>query len=193
MKEAYELDRQNVNTFWADAIQCELNQLFEYDTFHDKGQLHKTPNGYQLIRCHFGFDVKQSGKHKACFVAGGHMTNPAKDSIYSGVVGLRSLHIISFLAELNGLELMAADVGNAYLEACTKEKVCFIAGQEFGKRSPSTKGQVCTITTTFVDANLMHDFTTGRSATGVLHLLNQTPNRLVLEAPRPSQNRHLWK
>ena len=30
-------------------------------------------------------------------------------------------------------------------------------------------------TTTFVDTNLMHDFTTCRSATGCLHLLNQTP------------------
>ena len=30
-------------------------------------------------------------------------------------------------------------------------------------------------TSTFVDANLLHDFTTGRSATGVLHLVNQTP------------------
>ena len=60
------------------------------------------------------------------------MMNPIKDSVYSGVVGLRSLCIISFLAELNGLELMSADVGNAYLKAHTKEKVCFIAGPEFG-------------------------------------------------------------
>ena len=30
-------------------------------------------------------------------------------------------------------------------------------------------------TTTFVDANLMHDYSTSRSVTGVLHLLNQTP------------------
>jgi hypothetical protein len=29
-------------------------------------------------------------------------------------------------------------------------------------------------TTTFEDANLMHDLTTGRSATGVIHLVNQT-------------------
>jgi hypothetical protein len=28
-----------------------------------------------------------------------------------------------FIAELNGLELYAADVGNAYLEAKTREKV----------------------------------------------------------------------
>ena len=30
-------------------------------------------------------------------------------------------------------------------------------------------------TTTFVDAKLCHDFTTGRSVTGVLHFLNSTP------------------
>jgi hypothetical protein len=30
-------------------------------------------------------------------------------------------------------------------------------------------------TTSFVDAKLMHDLTTGRSATGIPHFLNQTP------------------
>jgi hypothetical protein len=30
-------------------------------------------------------------------------------------------------------------------------------------------------TSTFVDANLMHDFVTGRSTTGIIHLLNATP------------------
>ena len=29
--------------------------------------------------------------------------------------------------------------------------------------------------TTFVDANLMADITTGRSQTGIIHLLNKTP------------------
>ena len=37
-----------------------------------------------------------------------------------------------FLAELNGLELWGADVGNAYLEAKTKEKVYIVGGPEFG-------------------------------------------------------------
>jgi len=54
------------------------------------------------------------------------------DSVYSGVVSLRSLRMVIFLAELNGLELYAADVGNAYLEAKTKEKVYFVAGDGFG-------------------------------------------------------------
>ena len=37
-----------------------------------------------------------------------------------------------FLAELNGLELWGTDIGNAYLEAYTSEKVAIIAGPEFG-------------------------------------------------------------
>ena len=37
-----------------------------------------------------------------------------------------------FLAELNGLETWATDIGNAYLEAETNEKVYIIAGPEFG-------------------------------------------------------------
>ena len=31
------------------------------------------------------------------------------------------------------------------------------------------------LTTTFKDANLYHDFITGRAVTGILHLLNKTP------------------
>ena len=37
-----------------------------------------------------------------------------------------------FLAELNGLEAYATDIGNAYLEATTQEKVCVEVGNEFG-------------------------------------------------------------
>ena len=36
------------------------------------------------------------------------------------------------LGELNGLNVAAADVGNAYLMAYTKEKLYIIAGPEFG-------------------------------------------------------------
>ena len=46
-----------------------------------------------------------------------------------------------FLAELNGLGLWGADVGNAYLEAYTKEKVYIITGDSFGDR----KGHVLVI------------------------------------------------
>ena len=77
------------------------------------------------------FDVKHDGRHKARLVADGHLTDVPLDSVYSGLVSLRGLRIVLFLAELNNLELCATDIENAYLEAVTKEKVCIIAGPEF--------------------------------------------------------------
>jgi hypothetical protein len=67
-------------------------------------------------------------------VAEGNLTAPPKDSVYSGVGTLRSLQLCMFLTELNGLKVEAADIGNAYLETYTKEKLYIIAGYEFGDR-----------------------------------------------------------
>ena len=39
--------------------------------------------------------------------------------------------MITFLAELNGLEMWCTDVGSTYLEAKTKEKVYIVGGPEF--------------------------------------------------------------
>ena len=50
----------------------------------------------------------------------------------SGVVSLRGFRMLVFLAELNRLKLWGTDVCSACLEAHTKEKVCTLAGPEFG-------------------------------------------------------------
>ena len=64
-------------------------------------------------------------------VAGGHLTPDPIESIYSGVVSIRSLRLVLFIAKLYNLEVWRADIGNAYLEAKTKEKLCVVAGSEF--------------------------------------------------------------
>ena len=46
--------------------------------------------------------------------------------------------------------------------------------EELPNDMPTPRGRPVRATT-FEDANLMHDFTTGRSCTGILHLVNQTP------------------
>ena len=60
------------------------------------------------------------------------MTPEPEESVYSSVATLRSLRIVIFLAELNGLKLMQGDTGNAYLESYTQEKVYFTPGPESG-------------------------------------------------------------
>ena len=128
---AMQLDAASGNTKWKDAINTELAQIIEYETFEDKGKGAKVPMDYKLIRCHFVFDVKHDRQHKAQYIAGGYLTNPPLDIIYSGVVSLLSLQLMIFLAEHNGLQLYAADIGNADLEATTREKVCLYGRPEF--------------------------------------------------------------
>ncbi len=48
------------------------------------------------------------------------------------------------------------------------------ASEEIPDDAPEPKGKPV-VTTTFADANLMHDLLTGRSCTGVLHMVNKTP------------------
>ena len=113
---------------WQDAMDLELSQTHEYKVLKDTGkaQFHNgkavTPDGFQKIRVHFVYAVKHDGRFKARLVADGHLTKEPVESIYSGVVSLRSLRMVVFLSP---------DVGNAYLEAYTDEKLCIIAGPEF--------------------------------------------------------------
>lgn len=134
--EALELDRRNGNTKWADATSLEMEQLDEYKTFIDMGAFspNKIPDGFQQIKVHLVFAVKHDGRHKARLVSRGDLTDIPLDSVYAGVVSLRGLRMCIFIAELNGLEAYATDIGNAYLEATTREKVCIKAGPEFGEK-----------------------------------------------------------
>jgi Reverse transcriptase (RNA-dependent DNA polymerase) len=132
-QEAMKIDEKFGNTYWRDAEQLEIRQLKEYEAFEDKGLGQALPEGYTKIPVHFVYDVKHDGRHKARLVAGGHRTLTPIDSVYSGVVSLAGIRLVTFLAELNDLELWGTDVGNAYLESYTKEKVAFIAGPEFGE------------------------------------------------------------
>ncbi len=109
-----------------------MKQLHDYETFLDYG-IDISPEGYKKIRVHFIYDVKHDGRHKCRCVADGHLTDVPVDSVYSGVVSLRGLRTLLFIAELNDLESWTTDIGNAYLEAETLERVYIVAGPEFGE------------------------------------------------------------
>ena len=130
-REALEFDKKMGNTLWRDCTKVEMDKTYEYKTFESLGKGGRKPKDHTMIRVHLVYDVKQDGRRKSRLVAGGHMTGPNTDTYYSSVVSLRAMRMMIFLAELNGMELISADIGNAYLEAYTDEKVCFIAGHEF--------------------------------------------------------------
>ena len=97
------------------------------------------PVGYKRIPYHIVFDVKFDGRLKSRLVAGGHRTpDVPHEDVFSPVVGMESVCLGFILARLNDLTVCAGDVGNAFLNAKTKEKVFIIAGPEFG---PELEGQ----------------------------------------------------
>ena len=77
------------------------------------------------------FACKHDGCHKARLVADGRLTPDQVDSIYSGVVSTRSLRLTIFLSKSNNMRVWGADIGNAYLEATTNQKLYIVTGPEF--------------------------------------------------------------
>jgi hypothetical protein len=69
------------------------------------------------------FTVKADLRRKARLVAGGHMINADGHSSYSSVVRMDSIRLLNVIAKAQGLDVLAGDVGNAYLNADTKEQV----------------------------------------------------------------------
>jgi hypothetical protein len=113
--QAKAVDKANGNTKWQDSEGIEKSQLLEFNTFIGRRKGGVAPNIYKKIRCHMIYDVKYDGRHKAHLVAGGHLTDPNTERVYSGVNSLCGIRLVVFFAELNKLELWGADVGNAYL------------------------------------------------------------------------------
>ena len=103
-------DKKSSNTHWQDTMDLESSQIHEHKVFKDT--------------------VNLDDRSKERLVTDGHLTKEPGESIYSGVVSLRSLRMVVFLPQLNNLEIWGADVNNAYPEAYTDEKLCIIAGPE---------------------------------------------------------------
>jgi len=129
VKEALELDRITNTDFWAKAIEKEMKNVQVAFKMLDRGV--RPYPGYQRITCHIIFDVKSDGTRKAPYVAGGHLAYT--DAVtYSSVVSKDSIRILLVVAALNGLDILSCDIMNAYLNAKPRERVYFIAGDEFG-------------------------------------------------------------
>jgi hypothetical protein len=95
------LDKRNSNSTWQEAIDLELQQIYEYNIFVDLG-LHisaKVPQDYRKIWVHFVFDVKHDGKQKARLVANGHSTAVPLQSVYSGAVSAHGFRLVMLMSE----------------------------------------------------------------------------------------------
>ena len=136
VQQARQIDAKCGNTLWWEAICKEMKNVRPaFEVF--EGDDHQLPDGFQEIKCHMIFDVKigENFRRKARLVAGGHTTDAPATLTYSSVVSRDSVRIALTIAALNGLEVMACDIQNAYLTADCREKIWTRAGPEFGSES----------------------------------------------------------
>ena len=129
VEEAIKLDEKNGNTLWQDAIRKEMKNSRHAFKLLDRGD--KAPVGFTEITCHLIFDLKLDMTRKARYVAGGHLTDVPASMTYSSVVSRDTVRIGFLMAALNNLDVLAGDIQNAFLEAETKEKIFFYAGDEW--------------------------------------------------------------
>jgi len=140
IEEAYQIDKETGTTFWHQAILKEMKNNAVAFRFLEENE--SVPVGSTWIPFHMIFDVKCDLTRKARYVAGGHWTQPAAQITYSSVVTRESIRIAFLVAALNDLEILSADIGNAYLQAPAREQVHTTAGPEFG---PARQGQTVII------------------------------------------------
>ena len=100
-EDARRLNKTHGNKKWQQATKLEMEQLHEYDAFHDKGIGTNPGEGFKKIQVHLVYTCKHDGRHKARLVANRNLTEIPTNSVYSGVVSLKSLRMVVFLAELN--------------------------------------------------------------------------------------------
>ncbi len=84
------------------------------------------PKGWHKVSGHLVWDVKMEFTRKARWVLDGHKTADPTGSTYAGVVSRESVRIAFTYAALNGVDVFAADIRNAYLQAPSSQKDYFI-------------------------------------------------------------------
>lgn len=132
VKRALEIDKETGTNFWAKAIEKEMFHVSPAFEILKRGE--KAPLMSKWIPCHMIFDIRMDFTRKARFVAGGHVTDPPTAMTYSSVVARDSVRLAFLIASLNDIDILAADIGNAYLNAYTQEKVHTTCGPEFGSQ-----------------------------------------------------------
>ena len=93
------------------------------------------------------FDIKMDRKfiRKARLIADSYKTNILASITYSSVVSRDSVRICLIATSLNGLNVFAYNIRNAYLNVDCHKKLWIVAGAEFG----SDKGIVMIIAKAF--------------------------------------------
>lgn len=130
IEEAIRFNEEDGTTFWLDAIEKEMRNVWVAFEFNEEDQV---PIGHKEIKCHWVFDIKMSTlTRKARLIANGSKTEPPKCQTYASVVLRDLVWIFSLLAALNDVNILSCNIQNTYLTAETSKKLYTYVDAVFG-------------------------------------------------------------
>ena len=130
VEHVHAIDARNGNTLWRDALKKEMYNVRVAFEILDEGA--HAPHGWKEVTRHLVRDVRMDFTRKARLVLDSHKTPDPIGSTYAGVVSRESVHIALTYGALNDLDVFAADIQNAYLQALSSQKDYIICGPVFG-------------------------------------------------------------
>ena len=145
MEHAMELYRCNKNTMWRDTLAKEMYNVDIMLKVLEEGQ--QAPAGWHKVTGHLIWDMKMysHGRQGGSWMA--TKTTDPIGSMFSGVVSRESVRISFTYAALNGLDICAANICNAYLQAPSSQWDYITCSAEFGMENV---GESCIDTQVFV-------------------------------------------
>ena len=139
VRHALSLDKKSGNNAWGETISKEMTALTAAGVWEFKSPNYRVGPSYQYAPLTLIFDIKQEDlRRKARLVAGGHVVDSSMYESYSSVVQTRTIRILETIAMNEGLKFVTGDIGNAFVQADTNEKIYSTAGPEFGDKEGST-------------------------------------------------------
>ena len=134
-KDILRIDKASGNTKWQDAVTKEVGALIHHKCFKFMPKDFKPPQDYQYCRLHFVYEVKTDLRQKARLVCDGSRVDPKGLSTRATVVKGISVRLLDIIAESQGLKVECGDIGNAFIQAETLEKVYTRVGPEFSEHA----------------------------------------------------------
>jgi hypothetical protein len=90
------------------------------------------PPGWKKVTGHLVWDLKMDFTRKARWILDGHKTPDPMKSTYARVVSRESVRTAFTYEALNRVDICAADIRNAHLQAPSSCKDYIVCGSEFG-------------------------------------------------------------
>ena len=131
------LDAAAGNTKWQAAVHKEVAALIHHRCFDFHSPDFKPPTGFQYVRLNLVYDVKADSTYKARLVCDGSRVDPKGLSTRATVVKGVSVRLLDLIADSQNLSVLTGDIGNAFIQAHTKEKIFTRCGSEFGSMEGS--------------------------------------------------------